>query len=306
MTVVLTGPQFVLPHVGGVLRELKVRGPVAVVTAGWQERETDPGLVPDLGVPTVNLTLHARAEDVFARDKDFGAAYKERQTRLRMMQDFYRVRLDHARAAAHAISVRHVDPVLLAEERKASIDAVKNLDKDHLERCAAVTRAFDEKWPLAERDSVADQKKELAALLEPSDAVLIAGGHVAVLLNRLKLFDLIGLIGNRTIIAWSAGAMTLCELVVLFHENPPHGQGGAELLDRGLGVVKGVAVLPSPRLRLRLDDPINVGNFARRFEPLACVTLDHGSRLVAKRGKVVSGTVTQKLMPDGTIQRGWP
>ena len=306
MTVVLTGPQYVLPHVGGVLRELKVRGPVAVVTAGWQERETDPGFMPDLGVPTVNLTLHSRAEDVFAKDKDFGAAYKERQTRLRMMQDFYRVRLDHAREAAHSISVRHVEPSLLAEERRASVESVRHLDRDHLARCASVNGAFDERWPLARREHVAEHKKELAALIAPTDAVLIAGGHVAVLLNRLKLFDFMSLIGNRTLIAWSAGAMTLCELVVLFHENPPHGQGGAELLDRGLGVVKGVCVLPSPRLRLRLDDPVNVGNFAMRFEPLACVTLDHGARLVAKRGKVTSGAVTQKLMPDGTIQRGWP
>ncbi len=306
MTVVLTGPQYVLPHVGGVLRELKVRGPVAVVTAGWQERETDPGLVPELGLPTVNLTLHSRAEDLFAKDKEFGAAYKERQTRLRLMQDFYRVRLDHARDAAHAISVRHVDSLLLDDERRSSIDAVRSLDRDHLARCATVSSAFDEKWPLAARESIERQKKELTALLAPTDAVLIAGGHVAVLLNRLKLFDLMTLIGNRTIVAWSAGAMTLCELVVLFHENPPHGQGGAELLDRGLGVVKGVAVLPSPRLRLRLDDPINVGNFARRFEPLACVTLDHGARLVAKRGKVVAGAVTQRLLPDGSIQRGWP
>ena len=306
MTVVLTGPQYVLPHVGGVLRELKVRGPVAVVTAGWQERETDPSYMPDLGVPTVNLTLHARAEDVFAKDKDFGAAYKERQTRLRMMQDFYRVRLDHAREAAHSISVRHVEPSLLAEERRASVESVRHLDRDHLARCASVNGAFDERWPLARREHVAEHKKELAALIAPTDAVLIAGGHVAVLLHRLKLFDFMSLIGNRTLIAWSAGAMTLCELVVLFHENPPHGQGGAELLDRGLGVVKGVCVLPSPRLRLRLDDPVNFGNFAMRFEPLACVTLDHGARLVAKRGKVTSGAVTQKLMPDGTIQRGWP
>src|ERR1700733_8755183 len=124
MMVVLLGPQHALPHVGGVGRELGIKGPVAVVAAGWQERETDPGLIPELDVKSVNLTLHARAEDVFARGKDFGAAYKERQTRLRLMQDFYRVRLDHADEAARAISLRHVDSALLAEERKASIDVV--------------------------------------------------------------------------------------------------------------------------------------------------------------------------------------
>jgi hypothetical protein len=37
--IALLGPQQVKPTVGQVLRDLCVRGPVALVTAGWQERE---------------------------------------------------------------------------------------------------------------------------------------------------------------------------------------------------------------------------------------------------------------------------
>jgi peptidase E len=291
--------------VGAILRELHVKGPVGVVAAGWQERETDPGIVPDLPVKSVNLTLHARAEDVFAKDKDFSAAYKERQTRLRLMQDFYRVRLDHANEAARVISLRMVDKALLEEERKASLEVIRNLDSDHLERCRAQHEAFEKKWPSVERDSIGAHKKELKKLIAPTDAIVIAGGHVAVLLNRLQLFGFEELIGGRTIIAWSAGAMALCELVVLFHDDPPHGERRAEVLDRGLNLIPGLIVLPNPRLRLRLDDEPRIAAFSQRFSPMSCIAMDHGARITAEDGRVTSTRVTQKLLSNGTIEWGW-
>ncbi len=134
--VALLGPQHVVPTAGRLLSELRVTGKVALITAGWQERETDDqALVAELGVPAVNLTLHARSEEVFARDTELAAAYKERQTRLRLLQDFYRVRLEHTAEAGRVISLRQVDPALLADEHKVSLALIRRLDHDHLERC---------------------------------------------------------------------------------------------------------------------------------------------------------------------------
>ena len=45
-----------------------------------------PGPRPDVGLA---LRLHARADEVFARDKELSQAYKDRQSRLRLMNDFY-------------------------------------------------------------------------------------------------------------------------------------------------------------------------------------------------------------------------
>lgn len=305
-TIVLSGSQHPVPQVGSVLRELRVKGPVAVVVAGWQEREKDDVFVPEVDLPMVNLTLHARAEDIFARDVELGAAYKERQTRLRSMQDFYRVRLDHASEAARTISLRRVDASLLAEEEKASFEIIRRLDRDHVERCSAVHAAFDARFPLAERKSVVTHRRELAELIAPTDAILIAGGHVAVLLNRLKMFDLLSLIGGRKIIAWSAGAMTLSELVVLFHDDPPNGEGRSEVLDRGLGLVPNLIVLPDPRRRLKLDDAERVRNLAQRFLPCRCATLDQGARIVTEGGKITSTSGVQELLPNGTVERMRP
>jgi hypothetical protein len=288
MTVVLLGPQHPLPDVASVLAMIEVKGPVALITAGWQEREGDPSLVPDLGVGAMNLMLHARAEDVFAKDKEFGAAYKARQTRLRFMQDFYRVRLDHAVEAARSISIRQVDEALLSEEEKASIEMVKSLDRDHLDRLGAVETSFDARWPGEAQTAYREHRRELQDLIEGTDAIVIAGGHVASLLNRLKLFDLVRLAGHRKIVAWSAGAMALSELVVLFHDYPPHGQGRAEVLDRGLGVVPGLIVLPSAKKRLRLSDRARIRRLGDRFLPNACVTLDPGARIVVEDGRILS------------------
>lgn len=301
--VVLAGPQHRSSEVPKILRDLGITGPVAIVAAGWQERETDAGVIPELDVPTVHLGLHARAEEIFASDPGLGAPYKARQTRLRLMQDFYRVRLDHAGEAARAISVRHVSAELLAEERKASVALIRDLDKIHLERCRAVHDAFDEEHPLAERPSVAAHRRELAKLIEPTEAILIAGGHVGVLLNRMRLFDLVTLSGSRPIIAWSAGAMTLCELVVLFHDDPPNGQGRAEILDRGFGLVPKMIALPDPKHRLRLDDPDRVGLFASRFAPNVCATLGHGDQITTRGGKVTHAVGAQRLRADGSIER---
>jgi peptidase E len=302
--VVLLGPQHVVPTAGRLLRDLRVAGKVALITAGWQERESDDQpLIGELGVPAVNLTLHARSEEVFAADPELAAAYKERQQRLRILQDFYRVRLEHTEEAGRVISLRQVDPALLAEERRISLTLIRRLDHDHQERCRAVREAFDARYRPADRDSVERHRRELAAILRAASALVIAGGHVAVLLNRMRLFGLGDLMGRRPIVAWSAGAMVLTEKVVLFHDHPPHGRGMAEVLDLGLGLVPGLVVLPDPRRRLRLDDRESTARFAQRFQPAACVAMDNGAEIVVQSGRIARAATIQRLSATGAVEQ---
>ena len=303
--IVLCGAQHAEPSVPRVLRELGVRGPVAMISAGWQEREGEPGMVADPGVPVVELGLHARGEHVFASDAELADGYKARQLKLKSMQDFYRVRLDHAAQAARAVSVRSADAALAAEEHAASLAVLRFIDGEHLERCRAVHAAFEEALAPRGREVVERHIEELRALIEPTEAVVIAGGHVAVLLNRLRLFEIAELAGARPIVAWSAGAMALTERVVLFHEDPPHGQALSEVLDAGLGLARGLVVLPEPRLRLHLDDAARVGELAARHAPAVCVALDHGAQVWVDGGRAVRGVDAQRLDPGGSVERSW-
>lgn len=303
--VVLLGPQSVNVDVGRVLRDLGTTRSVALITAGWQEREAeDEDLVARMGVSTINLKLHARSEKVFAEDKDFTAAYKARQELLRHMQAFYRVRLDYADDAASAIAVRHVEPELLAQEWRVSVEVLQQLDADHLTRCRQVHVDFDLRWNPGERPVIARHRAELREIIAGADALVIAGGHVASLLNRMRLFDVIGLAVDKPVIAWSAGAMTLTDRVVLFHDHPPYGKDIAQVLDAGFGLAPGLVVLPDPRRRIRMDDHTGIARFAQRMAPATCVAMDHGASLHIEGGRVVRAAA-DRLTPTGTVELDW-
>jgi hypothetical protein len=134
--------------------------------------------------------------------------------------------------------------------------------------------------------------------------VVIAGGHVASLLNRLKLFDVINLAHSKHVVAWSAGAMVLTDRIVLFHDYPPYGTDIAQVLDAGFGLAPGLVLLPDPRRRVRLDDEEGIARFAARMAPARCVTMDHGTRIILEGGKVV-GARAARLRTDGHIDGDW-
>jgi hypothetical protein len=114
----LLGPQRFDPTVAGVLAEIDVDGPAAVVTAGWQDREPEFGELRDhLGRPVEVLGLWGRAEEVFRRDPDLFRALRARQDRLRDLQAVYRRRLDAGLGSARDLIARDGDPEVLDPER---------------------------------------------------------------------------------------------------------------------------------------------------------------------------------------------
>jgi hypothetical protein len=292
--------------VAGAVREAGVDGPVAAVTAGWKEREEEVDeLREHLGQQVINLRLYRRAEEVFAEDPELFRAHRRRQDRLRRLQELYRLRLGHAlEAARRLVAAPVLEPDLLAGEQEAAMATVRDLDAHHLGRIADIHRQFEGEWAPEERPAVTQHRAELAELLSECAAVAVAGGHVAVLLNRLRLFDLLSLAGDRPFFAWSAGAMALGEKVVLFHDSPPQGAGNAEVLEAGLGCYRGVLPFPHARRRLRLDDPVRVSVLARRFPDLVCVAMDEGAWLASEENGRWSAREVRRLETDGAV-RGW-
>ncbi len=304
-TVVLLGPQGTSPDVAAAIAELGIRGRVALIRAGYQEREPDDAaMIATLGVPGVNLGLHARSVQVFREDAEFTTAYQARQQRLRHIQAFYRVRLDKIEDAAKTVSVRYVEADLLEQEEKVSVDQFRHIDADHIERCNDLRAAFGARWQFLERPVIARHREEIRKELETCEAVVIAGGHVASLLNRLALFDVLGLIPDKPIVAWSAGAMVLTDRIMLFHDFPPYGSDIAQVLDAGFGLVSKLVVLPDPRRRVNLDARAGIQRFARRMAPATCVAMDHGARICIENGKITRA-VGARLTTTGDVERDW-
>ena len=271
---VLLGAQRFDPTLRDAVAEHGVHGKIATVTAGWQEREDDDAdLSEHCAGGAVNLRLHARAERVFASDPVFHEAHRERQSLLRHRQDFYRIRLEHLLDAEQVLKNRRAPKNILEDEERASLAAIRDLDAQHLSRCARDRRTFEERWRPLERAVVAKERAEVAEIVADCSAIAIAGGHVASLLNRLALFGIQDLMADKVVFAWCAGAMALSDRVVLFHDSPPQGPGAAEVLEPGLGLAERVVVLPQPEFRLRLEDTERMGLMASRFAPALCLGL---------------------------------
>jgi hypothetical protein len=275
-SVTLLGPQR-RPTLDRVLDALEVHGPIAAVTAGWQERESEDGeLMRLLSGRGINLRLHARWHDVLHEDADYTRAEREHRVVLAELQQLYLTRLDHALRAAYAVAQR-VDghPRIQAIAVEDALATVRDVDARHLDRVAELRAAFVAAWHPQERDSVAKHREEIRGALVQADGLVIAGGHVGELLTVLDLFRIADDLPAH-VVAWSAGAMAITDRIVLFHDRSAHGPAQAEVFDVGLGIVPGVVALPHARRRLRTDDALRMSVLARRFAPATCLVLDDG------------------------------
>jgi len=299
------GPQRREPTLAASLQSLGLPADaqVATITAGWQEREDDEQeLREHLGHRAVNLAIYRRTERVFERDGELQRAARGRQEDLKALQGLYRIRLHHAMNACFDLLRRSGNGAVLREERRAAIETVRELDRRHLEQVRERHDAFEQRVRPAERDALAHERAEVEKLVRESGAIAIAGGHVAVLLNRLRLFSFERLAAGRLVVAWSAGAMALSETVVLFRDDPPHGPGHPEALEQGLALASGVVPLPHARRRLDLDDGPRVLVMARRFAPAACVPMDEGARLDWSGASWVMPRGTRRLGIEGRVE----
>jgi hypothetical protein len=284
-TTVLLGPQRFMTTAGSTLRTLVPEGPVATVTAGWEEREEeDEELDTVLGHRSRNLRLYHRMFDVLGKDERFASAALSFRDRHDELLSFYRLRLESAMGGVYAVQ-RRTSAHGTAEAALAdAIEAVRRLDDWYSGQLKDLYREIDAQAPAAESDVVAWHRGELAGMLGECAALVLTGGHVGTLLRTLRMFAL-PMPDELPVVAWSAGAMALTSKVVLFHDYAPRGSHEAEVFDRGLGRVPGVIALPHARRRLRLEDRARSSVLARRFRDHRLLLLDDGTSAVFTTGE---------------------
>ncbi len=299
MSVTLLGPQR-RPTLDTVAASLRLEGPIATVTAGWQEREpADAVLSERLGSRDVNLALYRRWLEVQDRDPEFAVAQRQLQGVLDEVQDIYLLRLDHALQAVYAVQRRSGDDQLRVGELAEAVAAVRDLDAAHLRRISNVRCEFNQAWQPHERPVIAEHCAAVARLLSDAVVLVVAGGHVGVLIDALHLFNVAASL-RSPVIAWSAGAMALTDRIVLFHDRAPQGPGHPEVYGSGLSVLRNIVPLPHARARLLLDDAPRMAVFARRFAPARCILLENGTRVdTDSDGTCPPGT--RMLAEDGRV-----
>jgi len=279
-------------------------GSIAIVSAGWQEAE---GYIDDVqalaGRSMRNLNLYQRAEAVMAADEALRDALRERQETLKEMQRLYGLRLKQLMIAARQVYLSPSAPEIRLPEQRHAIAQLRALDRHHIHRVAALHAQYAARLGPAQSVALAEHRAEVLEILDDCETVVITGGNVVVLLNRLALFDIRDRLERRNIVAWSAGAMVLGEQIVLYHDRTPHGRRDPELLGAGLNLLPDFVFLPDAKYRLKTRNTSRIVLFSRRFAPANCLTLDSGALLRFDGKTLGEARQSQRLTPDGSLVR---
>ena len=284
----LLGPQHDRPTLREVLDRMGAAEPYVLVSAGWEERESETGrLDAHLGEPVRSLDLWPRCEAAFESDADLRDVMFDRHDRMKELSALYRIRLAAELSAARELMGRtrpDGEDSLVAPSVDLACRALRELDDHH---CARVGALNEETFGRAAgRESLRSGRAEIAETLAGAGTLLVAGGHVGILYNRMRLFGVAESLPAATaVVGWSAGAMALTDRILLFHDSPPQGPGDAEILGPGLGLAPGVVALPHASSRRDLADRGRVALLARRLAPELVVALDDGDSLAAGAGR---------------------
>lgn len=140
-----------------------------------------------------------------------------------------------------------------------------------------------------------------------ADTLFLFGGSPTKLLEPLRFFDLRPALletlrRGATLVATSAGALVLCERMIVYDDyaGDPN-QRDFRLLDRGLGLVGGLQILPHCMDRIQTDDADNLAYLARRFSARVCAGLNEESFLLVE---MEGGTATSVGEHDGVYVFG--
>ncbi len=296
----LLGPQRFLTTAGSVVRALGSEGPVAAVTAGWEEREGDDTELQEvMDGRVVNLRLHERMMSLLAQDAPFATAAITLRNAMDDLAGVYSIRLHHGLEGVYAVHRSTARADIVASALAEAVRLVQEVDRwylravDQLHDELAATGALDDSGALQQH------RGEVAETLSAASVLAIAGGHVGVLGRVLRLFE-VAPPPELPVVAWSGGAMAVTARVVLFHDHTPTGFSDAGIWDRGLGRATGIIALPHARRRLRLDDRVRMSVLAGRFGDATCVLLDDGTRVaLGADGALPAGT--RVLAADGTV-----
>ncbi len=310
-TIMLLGPQRPSPNLAEVLLTIPGDGRVVTVTAGWRHEEAETEALHRVAGPAAaSLPIYQWFEDVMAAVPEIAEEWRQRQAKIVELKNLHRIRMHPALEALQKLLDRAVAGSEIARVQiQWQLDQLRDIDQEFLDHSGLLCRQHPTVLKPWEHPAVASYHQRAAELLAGARAVLIAGGHVAVLRNRLEFFGVEGLLRDNlhrgtSVVAWSAGAMALTERILLFYDDPPDGPGHPELLDRGFELVRGLVLFPHCRRRLRLDETRRVSLLATRLAPATCVGLESGAWLAQVGARWVSrgdpGSAL-RLKPDGAV-----
>lgn len=194
--------------------------------------------------------------------------------------------LDDARLLAHFLAEDLRDGVAdICANDDAMVEKLRALDEHFI---AATGLHYNPTWLRLRRDL---EERVLSA-----SAIFVFGGHLGALHRCLDFFRLRdvfleALRRGTSIFAVSAGALLMCDRIIVYNDFPSEFGPRREfqLFDRGFALVRQLQLFPHCMDRIQTDDESNLAYLARRFQHRTCVGLNEESFLLVEPEADASG-----------------
>ena len=281
MRTFLLGPQRFLTTAGTVVRSVAAEGPVATVTAGWQDRESaDDELHEVMEGRSRNLQLYRRLTEVIETDDHFAAQALAHRDAMDELAGIYSVRLQRALESVYVVARRPARQDIADSAFDDAVRGVRDIDAWYLaRRRPAVRRARGRLAARRQRADLAQPRARSPTCSAtprcwPSRAGTSASCCAACGSSRRGAAGQParrGLVRRRDGDDRARGAL---------QRQRPAGRAGR----RGLGPWCRPGATTSSRCRTpgagcTLDDPVHARAFVRRFAPAVCLLLDEGTQV---------------------------
>lgn len=308
----ILGPQSPNANLPQAIERFAPDGPLALISAGWRHGESEyDALTRDLNRPINLLPLYSWFDELGAIEPELSSRSKTRQQYIKTYKSAYRLQLHSALGLwtrMQELDAQH--PTVHKADVEDALGFVKQIDERAIERLNQIRADFEDLETPWSHPSVQPMYEQIKDTLDKSSALLIAGGHVALLRNRMYFFGLHQLIqsfleAGKPVFAWSAGAMAITNRIILYYDDPPFGKGIPEVLDSGIGNIPHVILLPHAKTRLRVNNQHRIQQFAQRFAPDICITLENGALLSWKDNfmrNIGADESSMRVGQDGTLQ----
>lgn len=188
------------------------------------------------------------------------------------------------REEGHSTEGRPLLRYALSRELRQTMETLENNDEHLVALLRELEqRAFDAAG-LTYNPAWRAARKRLERRILSANSIVLFGGRLDLMLDCLRFFRLRepmveALRRGAQFVAMSAGAMVLCERVIVYddHAETPRD---FQLYDRGLELVRELQLFPHCTERIQTDDPDNLAYLARRFRHHVCVGLNQRSFLL--------------------------
>jgi peptidase E len=256
----------------------------------------------------VNLSLWGELHGVFQAAPEIRDAWEELRQVSRTARAFY---LDHN---AHLIALfrraladaREVDPDLsvsglaavdvvpagsrpllryaLGRELRQALLTLEANDDHLVDLLREIERRTFDAAGVTYAPGWRAARERLESRILSASSIVLFGGRLDLLLDALRFFRLRepmaeALRRGALFVAMSAGAMVLCERVIVYDDHA-ETRRDFQLYDRGLSLVRDLQLFPHCMERIQTDDPDNLAYLARRFRHHVCVGLNERSFLL--------------------------